>query len=153
LAHESRKGEIAWLIDLLGVSLNKLVSPESIDERLKVQKAVFLLKHLGFPPFKDYEFGTYLRGPYSPTLAEDYYKLRDVKPIPIDLGEKKDLLAWFIAHTTEWLEVSASIISIMDRYPKISDEEIYKMLLISKPWVKEEEFRNIIKDLKSKGLR
>jgi len=153
MAFVSRKEKIAWLIDLLGVPLNKLVSPESIDERLKVQKAVFLLRHLGFAPFKDYEFGTYLRGPYSPTLAEDYYRLEGVRPIPVDLGEKKDLLMWFIGHPTEWLEVSSSIISITERYPTISDREIYETLLISKPWVKEEEFRNIIKDLKSRGLR
>jgi Uncharacterized conserved protein len=49
------------------------LSTESFSGRLKVQKAVLLLKYLGVSPFDRYEFGLYVRGPYSPVLALDYY--------------------------------------------------------------------------------
>jgi uncharacterized protein YwgA len=60
---------------------------------LRVQKAVFLLKHLSIKPFTDYEFDMYLRGPYSPSLAEDYYGLKGVEPTPVNLDDgEKELL-------------------------------------------------------------
>jgi len=38
-----------------------------------VQKAVYLLQALGFPT--GYDFSMYIRGPYSPELADDYIEL------------------------------------------------------------------------------
>jgi len=45
----------------------------SFRARLRVQKAVYLLQALGFPT--GYEFSMYIRGPYSPELANDYMEL------------------------------------------------------------------------------
>jgi len=39
----------------------------------RVQRAVYLLQALGFPT--GYEFSMYIRGPYSPELANDYMEL------------------------------------------------------------------------------
>jgi uncharacterized protein YwgA len=144
--------KVAWLVEFLGIPIKKLTNPDSFDDRLKVQKAVFLLKHLGISPFKDYDFNLYLRGPYSPILATCYYKLEEVKPTPVDLGGKEELLKWFIEHPTDWLEVASSIISIKERYPKIKNEETYDILRLSKPWVNRTLFESIIKDLRMRGL-
>jgi len=146
-------GELAWLVRFLGLSVEELLDPNSFDSRLRVQKAVFFLKHLGVKPFTEYEFNMYLRGPYSPALAQDYYRLRGVEPTSVDLGDRADLLRWFMAHRSDWLEVCTSILSIRERYPKIGDEETYELITFSKPWVERSFFEDVIKELKAKGLR
>ena len=147
-------GELAWLVRFLGLSVEGLLNLDSFDSRLRVQKAVFFLKHLGVKPFTDYEFNMYLRGPYSPTLAQDYYRLRGVEPTSVELGDKQEvLLKWFMSHDSDWLEVSSSILSIRETYPKIDDKETYELIRFSKPWVEKIFFDDIIKELKAKGLR
>jgi len=146
-------GELAWLVRLLGLSVEELLDPNSFENRLKVQKAVFFLRHLGVKPYTDYEFNMYLRGPYSPTLAQDYYRLKDVEPTPVDLGDKADLLKWFISHSLDWLEVASSILSIRETYKNIDDKETYELIKFSKPWVEKTFFDDVIKELKVKGVR
>lgn len=146
-------GELAWLVGFVGLSAEKLLDPSSFDDRLRLQKAVFFLKHLGVKPFTDYEFSMYLRGPYSQVLAEEYYRLMGVEPTPVDLGDKEELLRWFISHPVDWLEVCTSILSIRERYPKMSSEEIYELIVFSKPWVERPLFEAIVEELKVKGIR
>jgi hypothetical protein len=45
--------------------------------RFRLQKAVYLLKCLRYPPAAKYSYNIYLNGPYSPDLAEAYYALED----------------------------------------------------------------------------
>ncbi|WP_202320005.1 hypothetical protein [Archaeoglobus neptunius] len=47
---------------------------KSFESRLRLQKYVYIAKEL-FGMSLDYPFNLYLRGPYSPTLADDYYRL------------------------------------------------------------------------------
>jgi hypothetical protein len=51
------------------------VSIESIDDRKRVQKAVYLGQLSGVD--LGYRFGWYLMGPYSPALTRDYYSLAE----------------------------------------------------------------------------
>ncbi|MCB1098190.1 MAG: hypothetical protein KDN22_21645 [Verrucomicrobiae bacterium] len=46
---------------------------DTFDNRLALQKLVYLLKHGGI--HLGYSFGWYLRGPYSPSLTEDAFNL------------------------------------------------------------------------------
>ncbi len=46
---------------------------ETIDDRKRVQKAVYLGQVAGVK--LGYRFGWYLKGPYSPDLTRDYYSL------------------------------------------------------------------------------
>jgi uncharacterized protein YwgA len=46
------------------------------EDRLKLQKIVYIAKHFGID--LGYTFNEYIRGPYSPELADDYYKLKDI---------------------------------------------------------------------------
>jgi len=143
------KAELAWLIKLL--SLEDIAS--SFNSRLKAQKAVFLLKHIGIEAFSSYNFSLYLRGPYSSSLASDYYNLEGVETTPIDLdSDKTEILRWFTSHDTEWLEIASSIIDIKDRYPNIKNGEFYSLLSLSKPWVTKEAFTKTLKELRNKRL-
>ena len=43
------------------------------EGRFRIQKTVYLLRHLGYPPAQKYQFNLYHMGPYSPNLADAYY--------------------------------------------------------------------------------
>jgi uncharacterized protein YwgA len=64
------EASVGWLMEHLGISARDVNN--SFLARFRVQKAAFLLKHLGVRPFSEYGFSLYIHGPYSPTLAEKY---------------------------------------------------------------------------------
>jgi uncharacterized protein YwgA len=146
------KAELAWLIDFLGLTVKELVDPSSLEARLKVQKAVFLLKSLNVKPFSGYGFNLYIRGPYSPSLAADYYGLEGVSATPVDLSGLEKTVRWFVSHDADWLEVASSIMSIKERYPEAKPEETYSVLSLSKPWVPRDFFTRTYRSLRDKGL-
>ncbi|WP_052071675.1 hypothetical protein [Sphingopyxis sp. MWB1] len=45
----------------------------TVDQRMEVQKAVYLAQAAGVP--LGYTYGWYIKGPYSPSLTRDYYSL------------------------------------------------------------------------------
>ena len=47
---------------------------ETLEDRIQFQKAVYLSQEAGVP--LGYRFSWYVRGPYSPSLARDYYYLQ-----------------------------------------------------------------------------
>jgi len=148
-------GHLEWLLQLLEISPKRLVDERRFEERLKVQKAVFLLRHLRVSPFTRYTFNMYLRGPYSPDLAREYYAPLTNKPVPPPQWskEKEDVLLWFVSHESRWLEIASSILSVKERYPRITENEIYSILRLSKPWVSREEFGKIMRELEEKRLK
>ena len=82
--------------------------------RLKLQKYVFLAKHLGMP-FR-YPYGLYLYGPYSSELAADYYALargsgKDGRAsVTTPDGFRKDDFLKAIRNDPKWLEIAVTII-------------------------------------------
>lgn len=66
---EARLVALKLFLDELGVSTDIT----TIDDRKKLQKAVYLAQIGGWD--LGYRYGWYLMGPYSPSLAKDYYSL------------------------------------------------------------------------------
>lgn len=51
---------------------------KNFDNRLKIQKIVYLLKkYVGDTSYFNYNYNLYVRGPYSKELADAYYAIRD----------------------------------------------------------------------------
>jgi hypothetical protein len=147
--------EIAWLLEKLKISRERITTDDAFDERLKVQKAAFLLHYLGIEPFKNYSFNMYLKGPYSSELASEYYdsKLNSVAPAHLEIGDEKErLLSWFTSNDPSWMEVASSILLLSDRSRNLREGEIYDILRISKPWVSREFCLKIYNELKARGL-
>lgn len=146
------KGEVRWLIRLLGIGPKKLIGPASFNQRLRVQKAVLLLNHLRVSPFTSYNFNLYLHGPYSSSLAADYYKLQKTNAKPVRLDENRmKTLKWFTSKDETWLEVASSIISIKERND-VSRDTLYSILTMSKPWVSRDLFDSTIDELAKHDL-
>ena len=68
---EARLIALKLFLDELEVS----ASIETIDDRKRVQKAVYLGQLTGVD--LGYHFGWYLKGPYSSNLTKDYYELAE----------------------------------------------------------------------------
>ena len=135
---------------LLKLFLDKLgIEPEidTFDERKTIQKAVYLGQLTGVD--LSYRFGWYLKGPYSPSLAEDYYHLADELEIGDESYEdyqlKKSLSdrlekvqplidkpEEFMLENVDWLELVASY-DYLGRVRKLSDEKADKVLAKEKP--------------------
>lgn len=145
-----------WLVeDVLHTSKQTLVSDGEAGfvSRLRLQKAAYLLKRMGVEPFTKYQFNIYLRGPYSPELAREYYgELGDEKEEPETGVEKLATLKWFVEHDEKWLEIASSILSIVEDYPDISYDELFSLLKMSKPWVTREKFEKIYGELEERRL-
>ncbi|HME54131.1 MAG TPA: hypothetical protein VKM55_18040, partial [Candidatus Lokiarchaeia archaeon] len=58
---------LAYTLKKVGMDYRNAVS--TLDERIILQKTIFLLKQLGYD--LKYNFNWYLKGPYSPALASD----------------------------------------------------------------------------------
>ncbi|HTS33458.1 MAG TPA: hypothetical protein VMI55_05930 [Thermoplasmata archaeon] len=73
----AQAGPIAKALNSVFAEAGEAPTMGSKVQRLKLQKAVYLLKRLGYPSARRWSFGTYLNGPYSPELAKAYYALGD----------------------------------------------------------------------------
>ncbi len=111
------------------------------NNRLKLQKFVFLAKQYGID--LGYNFNLYIRGPYSPLLAEDYYRLsEEIEPIRVELPD--DFLRLIKNKSERWLELASTVVMVKNRYPSIDDEKIIKIVLGNKPFTNEKELKKII---------
>jgi uncharacterized protein YwgA len=85
------------------------------DHRIMLQKYVFLAKSLGWP--NDYTYNLYIRGPYSPDLAKDYYNLEAVSTCNVDKTTIRSLdeerfIRVINGKNVAWLEVGITMLSV-----------------------------------------
>lgn len=57
----------------LGNVTKNPVTMDSKEDRIRLQKLVYLLKLGGYPPARRFDFNLYQNGPYSPGLTQVYY--------------------------------------------------------------------------------
>ena len=120
---------------------------ETLDDRKKVQKAIYLGQRAGVD--LGYRFGWYLMGPYSPALTRDYYALSEAlelgegaeegkvlhRSIRDRLGRIRPILC--VPEDTnleqsDWLELLASY-HFLRSVRRLSDDEAVQLLKEQKP--------------------
>ncbi len=88
------------------------VSIETLDDRVRLQKIVYLAQELLKIPL-GVSFSMYLLGPYSPELARLYYDQSFLKRVKeageelIGADERRKLVEWW-RKDRKWLEVAAT---------------------------------------------
>lgn len=73
--NKSKHDHLSYILSKLERETGLNFAGSDFNSRLRIQKSVYLLKVLDVPPFTGYDFGYYIRGPYSPSLAKDYYSI------------------------------------------------------------------------------
>jgi uncharacterized protein YwgA len=142
------EAEIGWQFDL-----------HNFDDRLRLQKFVFLASAFGFD--HPYSYGMHLRGPYSPPLAQDYYSdLTSIEPDEdavrtfdsdrfVQLVENRD---------TRWLEVAATLRAYVIRLQAKGIREDIDERAIEKTMEEKDETRSFVEQVldemkKGNGVR
>jgi len=115
------------------------------NNRLKLQKYVFIAKKFGLR--LPYNYSLYIRGPYSSSLADDYYEIQDYHDS--DTIEMNDDFFRLVKNKSEvWLELAATLLMIRERYGSINDERLVDLVKSVKPHAQKDELRKIISLLK-----
>jgi uncharacterized protein YwgA len=67
--------QLARILKRLNNETGRKFDASEFWSRFRIQKSIYLLQATGYPRKTMYKFNLYLRGPYSPDLAKDYYSI------------------------------------------------------------------------------
>jgi len=138
MASRDLAGLLRWLEDTTGEDF----SGRTFDSRLRIQKAIYFLRALRNPIAMKYTFGDYFYGPYSPSLAHDYYELMGIraplsKSRPIPAGPTAaPLLKEATGRGNDFLEACATIHAYLARNPPSTASEAKDYIRVTKPLLK-----------------
>jgi Uncharacterized conserved protein len=126
-------------VEKLGAFIRFLESElgREVKDRLKLQKYVFIADHFGLN--SGYDFSMYVRGPYSPELAEDYYRRLDVESTLPPEFRSQDFINLVKDKDVKWLEIAATVLLIYDynRERGVSRDDIIKIATSIGSWSKD----------------
>lgn len=74
---QKQAAPIARALNVIAEATGRPFTMRDEPGRFRIQKAVYLLQRLGYPPAQRFDYNLYLMGPYSPDLTECYYALED----------------------------------------------------------------------------
>jgi uncharacterized protein YwgA len=128
-----RLEELMAFIQFLKKQCGFTFNVNRFSHRIMLQKYVFLAKSLGWP--NDYAYNLYIRGPYSPDLAKDYYNLDECPTVdedktPIRFLDKERFARTISGKNVEWLEVGTTMLSVYNNNKeRINEDKIAQFLL------------------------
>ncbi len=146
--------KLAAFIKFLETNTKYKFNITNFKNRVKLQKYVYLSKSFGFD--FDYSHSMYIRGPYSPQLADDYYKLHENKEYQklasnVELDDNRERfikLVW--GKSEEWLEIASTFLMIWERY---KDKEFaIKATKETKPWTNRANIKEATKRFEELGV-
>lgn len=110
-----RTEELGEFIDFLKEELGWSFDVKKFDDRVLLQKYVFLSRFFGYD--LGYYYNMYLYGPYSSDLANDYYNLPPGKERSekyLDWDKKEDFINLVKGKKRRWLEIASTIMSLRE---------------------------------------
>ena len=114
--------------------------PVDFSRRLRIQKSIYLLKQLGYGPVSKYDFNLYVKGPYSPALAREYYRISKEGPEgaePARIRERSlEVVAEAVKRGLRFLEAATSLHLIAHANPGRGKEEVFRHFGWVKPSLK-----------------
>lgn len=121
---------LRYLLDTLHEETGLSFDPTRFENRLRIQKTLYLLSQLGDSPADQLKFNAYVRGPYSPALARLYYGKQTWDTIPPQAWEPNPIslktLTKAIKRGTPFLEALATLHSLAEKNPDHSKTAIIR---------------------------
>jgi len=134
--------ELGTILAALKRATSQDFSGRSFQSRLRIQKAIYFLQAFGYGPAREYSFGDYFHGPYSPKLANQYYDLRSFDPAGVVVGPTPTFppaAIEFLREVTkagnDMLEASATMHAFLTRNRDASGDEAIAYLGKVKGWL------------------
>lgn len=145
-----RQDRISGIVAYFEAVFNRKLDMQSFSDRIRLQKIIFVLKQAGLD--LDYSFGWHIRGPYSPSLADDGYAYEENKGSLVfshkftekenavlgkvkgfsgflENGENSELLASLLyLHRSGCVTQESLFAEIKTRKPRFSDDQIREAL-------------------------
>ncbi len=119
------------LIFAVSKALGRKLNRSRFNDRLMMQKGCYILNSWGYGPF--YNFSLYIRGPYSPELADDYYEMRELD-CHTSVPESDIMkLAGIMGKGVRYTEAYATVLLVKDSNPTGSNQTIFNKSLSIKP--------------------
>lgn len=107
------------------------------DDRLSLQKGCYILNSWGYGPF--FKFNMYIHGPYSSSLADEYYRIGDITFTETDVpADRVEDLSHIFEKGLPYAEAYATLMMIRNNSPGASYDGIIKRANELKPHLKEE---------------
>ncbi len=123
--------------------------PDSLDSRLRLQKYVYLARPFGLR--LGYGFSLYIRGPYSPDLARDYYDLPEGgDSLPAEF-KAEEFIEFVRDRDERWLEAASTLLMLAEESPDDLEWVISRGREL-KPWAGEEWLRGILEEIRRRNL-
>lgn len=124
MTNQSNVDELKAFLESIEPHLDWTFDLETFEDRFRLQKYVLLAEDFGFE--HGYRYGMYLRGPYSPPLAEDYYS--NLNGITSDSNALSGFNAKAFADLvggkdTQWLEYAATFREFFRRTPSYESKQ------------------------------
>lgn len=147
--NRERLSMLAAFINLLKDNLDFSFNINSLDDRIKLQKYVFIAKSFGLD--FGYHYSLYIHGPYSPNLANDYYYLslngyNDNGQLPRTF-KIESFKSAVQGRSIKWLEIVSTALSFMGANPKLSKNELLNLVIKIKGTVyKQNDIKEILEE-------
>lgn len=128
--NKGRLSDLSSFLKLLKENLNFDFNIRSLDDRIKLQKYVFISKSFGLD--LGYNYSLYIHGPYSPDLAKDYYNLNLKDYNTTHLERRFNWRNFKLAvqgKSVKWLEISVTALSVKETNPDLSRDELLDILI------------------------
>jgi uncharacterized protein YwgA len=129
-----RKLKLLAFIKFLETECGFKFDVRSFKHRIKLQKYVFIANFLGWN--NEYLFNIYVRGPYSPDLASDYYKLENRDQTVEEFDKylsslnKSIFIETIAGKDVGWLEVGTTMLSLyVNNKDRIDKNQIQSYLI------------------------
>jgi len=144
-----RKERLLKFLAFLKDGINFVFNKNNFEDRVKLQKYVRIAESCGLN--LGYKFNLYLRGPYSPDLANDYYELSlpvsDSVRFDYDDFNAERFLKIVKDRDLLWLEIASTILSVEENNPQISEDRLIAMVAEIKG-VEKSKVEKILSELK-----
>lgn len=129
--------DVRRLFAAVATAIGRDLKIDVFDDRLSLQKGCYILNAWGYGP--SFKFNMYVHGPYSSSLADQYYKIGDITFRETNIPEKaiRDLHDVF-SKGLPYVESYATLMMIRDNSPNATYEGIIKRALELKPHLKKQ---------------
>jgi len=137
-------------------ALGREMRTETFEDRLRIQKEVYMMRlHPDLAPLLPFEYDMFIRGPYSPELADAYYE--EAPPASVELADRAASYAREVLGMDPWiLELAATLAAICDYnegFPGFTAEEGLEILRERRPRATEEGARRALEVLRGLASR
>ncbi len=124
--------------------LDKNINLDSFNEKLIIQKAVYLGKQMGMN--FNYDYGWWVRGVYSSKLTVDLYNMKDEQDYNFNCGDEKiteklSEIAGAFENPVRAFELVSTVVYAQVHKGIRENDRLYDFITSVKPWFSDEEIR------------